>query len=186
MAMVWEGSTGVSVESQIARTDIHWVCAQPTEMVQCCCWRWWPSWQEGALRQHYLEAPHCSWHVYFTGGGVRLSSCRSAPHLQSWCSHSSEARVPVCWRDSLPMSSEGLAPFSALLLPESLWQAETWSGIKWWQLACTLEMEGKSWIHLQLGVMELEVQPVAVILSVLELSQKGWFGLYSSADCWIF
>lgn len=127
MAMVWEGTTGVSVESQIAQTGIHWVCAQPTEMFQCCCWRWWPSWQDGALRQHYLEALHCSWHVYFTGGGIRLSSCCSAPHLQSWCSHSSEAQVPVCWGDSLPMSSE----VGSLQCPTPSWVTLTSRNVKW-------------------------------------------------------
>lgn len=136
--------------------DIHWVSAQPTGMFQALCWRSGPSWQVEAgrmghsLTQHYLEPPHCSWHAYFTGGSVRLSAWHPAllpacsAGLLAWCSSRCEAEAPVCWEGSpLPLSSEGLALFSALLLPESVWQGEMWSGIKWWQLGCTLEAERK-------------------------------------------
>lgn len=115
-------------ESCVAQTDIHWVSAQPTGMFQCCFLEGGdhPG-SSGALIQHYLGPPHCLWHGYFTGGGVRLSSCCSAllpavlACIVAWCSHSPVAEVPVCWGGSpLPLSSEGLALFSVLLLPESV------------------------------------------------------------------
>lgn len=61
--------------------------------------------------QHYLGPPHCSWHAYFTGGGIRLCGLLSA--LLPTCS----AGTPTALRQRCHFAGEALL---------SLWAVRSW------------------------------------------------------------
>lgn len=117
----------MSVESQVVQADIHWVCAQPAGMFRCCLQGMVTiltggGWQDGhsdsiPWSHHTAHGMGISWEEV-SGPAAAALLCSLPSELVP---HSSEAEVPVCWGGSpLPVSSEGLAPFSALLLPESV------------------------------------------------------------------
>lgn len=107
----------MSVQSHVAQTDFA-VCVLITGVFQCCLGVVTiPGWDSIPWSHHTTGGMHLSQEE--VSGSAASALLSSLPALLVL--HSFEAEVPVCWECSpLPVTSEGLALLSALLLPKSV------------------------------------------------------------------